>query len=222
MSADVGPPRRLAAIPIETRHMDDERALADAVATLRAGGVVVVPTDTVYGLAALPSDPGAVRKIFLAKGRPANVHLPVMAASLEQVRRLGVAISRDGAALAGRWWPGPLTLALGFDADAPRPAWLEGRLEVAVRVPDHDFLRAVLMQTGVLLVTSANQHGSATPPGAEEAATTLAPHVSLIIDGGRLEVTPSTLVNVGGAVPVIEREGALSETDIAHVLEQSR
>jgi L-threonylcarbamoyladenylate synthase len=78
------------------------------------------------------------------------------------------------------------------------------------------------MQTGVLLVTSANRHGWATPPGAEEAATTLAPHVSLIIDGGRLEVTPSTLVNVGGAVPVIEREGALSEADIAQVLEQSR
>ena len=91
-----------------------------------------------------------------------------------------------------------------------------------MRVPDHDFLRAVLARTGVLLVTSANPHGSATPPGPDEVAQTLAPHVGLIIDGGTLATTPSTLVNVAGVDPVVEREGALSKVEIARALEGVR
>jgi L-threonylcarbamoyladenylate synthase len=207
---------------MQTLHVDDAQALTVAVASLRPGQVVVVPTDTVYGLAARPDDEEAVRTIFRAKGRPMDVHLPVMAASLDQVRPLGVTISPAGAALAARWWPGPLTLAFGFDPDGSRPAWLAERQEVAVRVPDHDFLRAVLAQTGVLLVTSANPHGSATPPGPDEVAQTLAPHVGLIIDGGTLATTPSTLVNVAGVDPVVEREGALSKVEIARALEGVR
>ena len=76
------------------------------------------------------------------------MHLPVLAASLDQVRALGVAFTPAARALARPWWPGPLTLAFGFEPGAPRPAWLAGRDEVAVRIPDHDFLRALLARTG--------------------------------------------------------------------------
>ena len=126
---------------------------------LLQGGVAVVPTDTVYGLAARPEEVDAVRSIYRLKGRPEGMHLPVLAASVDQVRALGVAFTSGAEALARRWWPGPLTLAFGFDPQLERPEWLQGRAEVAVRIPAHNFLRAVLEQTGVLVVTSANRHG---------------------------------------------------------------
>ena len=107
-----------------------------------------MPTDTVYGLAARPDDRDAVQAVYRAKGRPDGMHLPVLAASLDQVRALGVELTEAASALAGRWWPGPLTLAFGFGAGALRPGWLAGRDEVAVRIPDHDFLRGLLRGTG--------------------------------------------------------------------------
>ncbi len=181
-----------------------------AAEVLAAGGVVVVPTDTVYGLAARPEDAGAVQAVYRAKGRPEARPLPVLAANEEQVRALGVAFTPTAAALARRWWPGPLTLAFGFDDTVARPGWLERRDEVAVRVPDHDFLRSLLERTGVLAVTSANSHGAPTPRTAAAASSGLAEPVGLVVDGGTLEDVPSTLVNVRGAEPVVEREGAIS------------
>jgi L-threonylcarbamoyladenylate synthase len=199
----------------------DAAAVGAAAAALRAGQVVVVPTDTVYGLAALPGEARAVRAIYLAKDRPDQLQLPVLAATLGQVRQLGVAFSAAATTLAGRWWPGPLTLAFGFSAGAARPEWLAGRDEVAVRIPAHDFLLALTRLTGVLAVTSANRHGVATPASADEAAAQLAPHVDLAIDGGVLDAVPSTLVNVSGTEPVVEREGAIAGRDIAAALGRS-
>ena len=177
-------------------HATDEEAAAVTAATLR----------------------DAVGRIFLAKARPAHTHLPVLAASLEQVASLGVEFSDAARALAARWWPGPLTLAFGFSATSERPAWLEGRSEVAVRIPDHPFLLDVMTETGVLLVTSANHHGQATAPSAAEAAQALAPHVALIVDGGVLASTPSTLVNVAVDPPVVERQGAIAGDAVADAL----
>jgi L-threonylcarbamoyladenylate synthase len=196
---------------------DDAGAQA-AVDALRGGGVVVVPTDTVYGLAARPADPGAVQAVFDAKGRPGGMHLPVLAASLEQVRALGIELTIAAQTLAERWWPGPLTLAFGFATGAARPAWLNGRDEVAVRIPDHDFLRGLLSETGVLLVTSANPHGAPTPLTADDVAAALGNSVSLIVDGGELTEVPSTLVNVRGANVVVEREGVIAQREIAHAV----
>ena len=196
----------------------DAEGAAAAVEVLCAGEVVVVPTDTVYGLAARPVDAGACAAVYRIKGRPEGMALPVLAASDEQVRALGVAFTAPARALAARWWPGPLTLAFGFDAAAARPPWLEGRTEVAVRVPDHDFLRGLLAETGVLVVTSANRHGAPTPRAAADVAATLGPEVGLVVDGGLLHEVPSTLVNVAGPEPSVEREGAISRTAIAAAL----
>jgi L-threonylcarbamoyladenylate synthase len=202
-----------------TLLVDDTDALTAAAAALLGGEVVILPTDTVYGLAAVPDQARAVHNIFLAKDRPAQFNLPVLASSLDQVRQLGVSFTADAAALAARWWPGPLTMAFGFSEDTERPGWLAHREEVAVRIPDHPFVRALLERTGVLLVTSANRHGSATPPSPDEVAKHLAPHVSLLIDGGTLASTPSTLVNVHQVPSAVEREGAIARQDIASTLE---
>ena len=189
---------------------------------LLQGGVAVVPTDTVYGLAARPVEVAAVRTIYRLKGRPHGMHLPVLAASVDQVRELGVAFTPGAEALARRWWPGPLTLAFGFDPQLDRPDWLQGRAEVAVRVPAHDFLRAVLEQTGVLVVTSANPHGAPTPRTAHEVAGTLGAAVELVVDDGELQDVPSTLVNVNGPAPSVEREGAIARRIIADALQEAR
>ncbi len=199
-----------------TLPVADDATLLAAADALQAGEAIVVPTDTVYGLAAVPHDPSAVQRIFAAKGRPEQVHLPVMAASLEQVRALGVEFGAEAEVLAARWWPGPLTLVLGL---GPHPApWLQGRDEVAVRIPAHDFLLRLIALTGVLLVTSANRHGAPTPPDPQEVADMLVPHVAMIIDGGTLATTPSTLVNVRTGGAVIERQGAIAADDIARTV----
>ena len=197
--------------PLVRTDDDGAQAAADA---LQRGGVVVVPTDTVYGLAARPEDGDAVQAVYRAKGRPGGMHLPVLAASLDQVRALGVEVTATAAALAGRWWPGPLTLAFGFDAGSPRPDWLAGRDEVAVRIPDHDFLRGLLQATGVLLVTSANPHGAPTALAAGDVSASLGESVDLIVDGGELTELPSTLVNVHGEQAVVEREGVIPRAAI--------
>ena len=203
---------------VTTVRAGSDGSLAAAAAVLRSGGLVVLPTDTVYGLAALPHLPDAVRAVFRAKGRPSGMHLPVLAATVEQVRGLGVAFGAAASVLADRWWPGPLTLAFAFDPGSGRPDWLAGRDEVAVRVPDHDFVRALLRETGVLVVTSANPHGTATPLTAEAVSASLGPSVGLVVDGGALTEVPSTVVSLVGREPVVEREGVIRALDIIEAL----
>jgi L-threonylcarbamoyladenylate synthase len=189
-----------------------------AAEVLRGGGLAVLPTDTVYGLAARPEDAEAVGAIYRAKARPEGMHLPVLAASVAQVRALGVTFTPGADVLARRWWPGPLTLAFGFEPGRDRPAWLDGRTEVAVRIPAHDFLQSLLECTGPLVVTSANPHGAPTPLTAQDVTTGLGPCADLVVDGGPLHDVPSTLVNVHAAPPVVEREGAVPHDAITAAL----
>jgi L-threonylcarbamoyladenylate synthase len=206
---------------MRTLRIDDENALGAAAKALRAGEVVLVPTDTVYGLAAMPDRPEAVQRIYLAKDRPEHIPLPMLAGSLGQVRQLGVEFPDTAAILSARWWPGPLTMAFGFSSDSVRPPWLVGREEVAVRIPAQEFLLTLMADTGVLMVTSANRHGEPTSTSAMEAGSHVAPHVDLVLDAGTLTAVPSTLVNVHGRAAVVEREGAISGEAIAAALDGS-
>jgi L-threonylcarbamoyladenylate synthase len=207
------------ATPIVRADRDGQVAAAEG---LGEGVVAVVPTDTVYGLAARPDKTEAVRAVYRLKGRPDGMHLPVLAASVSQVRSLGVRFTPAAEVLARRWWPGPLTLAFGFEPTLERPAWLDGRTEVAVRIPAHDFLRALVEQTGVLLVTSANPHGEPTARTAGEVMNGLGPAVGLVVDGGELQDVPSTLVNVSGPEPSVEREGAIPIHAITEALRDAQ
>jgi L-threonylcarbamoyladenylate synthase len=181
--------------------------VAEAAAALGAGALAIVPTDTVYGLAARPEGAAA---IFDVKRRPRAKALPVLGASIEQLR--AVAVLEGGAsALAARAWPGALTLvvrrAAGFTAD------LGGRDDgtVAVRVPDHPVALELLRSTGPLAVTSANVSGE--PPATTAAAACALAPGAVCLDGGTCDGAPSTVVKLvgdgaGGDVQVL-RQGAL-------------
>jgi len=184
--------------------------LAPAVAWLRGGGIVAMPTDTLYGLAVDIRSVLAVRRLFSAKGRPARAALPLIAANIAQVVACGGQLGAREAALATAFWPGPLSLV----RDAPvwvAPEVHGGHRTVAIRVPDHLVARRLCEAWGEpLSATSANVSG-APPADRAEALGVIADdqHV-LVIDAG---VTPgglpSTLVDVRSARPVLLREGAI-------------
>jgi L-threonylcarbamoyladenylate synthase len=185
---------------------------------LRAGGVALLPTDTVYGLAAHPEHPEAVTRLFALKGRPRSVNLPVMVASPEDVTRLGAVVNGDASALMdSRYFPGPLTLAFGLSPELA-PAWLRGRDEVAVRMPDDARLLAVLRATGPLLVTSANQHQGEVHEKVPDILATLNGEPDVVIDDGPRATVPSTLVNCNCEPPRVERVGAVSAEEIEGIL----
>ncbi|MDR2414721.1 MAG: threonylcarbamoyl-AMP synthase [Odoribacteraceae bacterium] len=188
------------------------------VAVLRAGGVVLLPTDTVYGLAVRPGDEAAIDRLFALKARPREVYLPVMVADAGELEGLGLEMNAGARRLASsRFVPGALTLVLGFRAGAARAPWLEGREEVAVRLPDDAFLLAVLREVGPLLVTSANRHGKSTPGEVREILQELSGVPDLVVERGRGREIPSTVVNCRQEPPAIERQGVVSATDIEKI-----
>lgn len=175
---------------------------------LAKGGVVLLPTDTVLGLAAQPQVTQAVVKLYQLKRRPIERRLPVMVAAASQLDTLGVDVTPAAARLlASRFVPGPLTIALGFSG--AKPDWLAGREEVAVRIPADEFLRAVLAITGPLFVTSANAHGAPTPLDTADALEQLDGSPDLVVAGRAGSTVPSTLVNCHLERPIIERAGAV-------------
>ncbi len=184
---------------------------------LQNGGVILSPTDTVYGLICLPTSDIAIRKIFEMKERPVNRHLPVIVADRQQAgSELPVVWSRQADRLAKAFWPGALTLACGLRENDVK--WLEGRAEVGIRVPDHTYIRKLAGRLGPLLMTSANRHGEDTPHTVAGALASLAGAPSLAIDGGTLSGAPSTLVNVNLPEPRIERAGSIPEQEIERVI----
>ena len=191
---------------------------ARVVESLRSGGIALLPTDTVYGLAVSPEQPDAVRRLGAMKGRPRDRHFPIMVASPDDLLALGIEIDQHAERLlTSEYVPGPLTLALGF-RDRPTVSWLNGRVEVGVRIPDDRRMLRILRETGPLLVTSANKHGH--PPGetVEEVLAQLDILPDVIIDGGRLRTVPSTLVNCRCQPPIVERVGCVPEDEVKKIL----
>jgi len=200
---------------------DDLAARVDEIVrVLERGGVVVLPTDTVYGLAALPSSPGAVERVFALKGRRADVPIAVLCASAAQA--LALADPVPGVEqVAARFWPGPLTLVLprrpGVDLPLGEPVHTIG-----LRVPDHELVRAIAERVGPIATTSANRHGAATPPTAAEAGASLAGEPDLVVDGGRLEATASTVVDATQAPWAVLREGTIGGADVLRIAGTAR
>lgn len=178
--------------------------LDDAVEALLRGDVVVVPTDTVYGLAVAASVAGASARLFEVKARPTDIALPVLVADEHQARTI-VEVSPTAAALMARHWPGGLTIVLprraGFDVDLGGT----GSDTVGVRVPDHPVPVELARRVGPLVTTSANLHGRPTPATAAEVASELG--VAVVIDGGRCAGAPSTVVRVTGTLVEVLRQG---------------
>lgn len=188
-----------------------------AAPVLLAGGVVLLPTDTVYGLAVHPERPEAAERLFRMKGRPGGRNLPIMAASVADAEKLGARVTPEAGRLFAAFAPGPITVAMGVDPGAA-PEWLAGRDEIAVRIPAEPALLALLESVGPLLVTSANAHGVDTPPHAPDVLDQLVEPPDLVIDDGPRPVVPSTLVNCNLPRPAVERVGVVPEADILEAL----
>ncbi|HEY6217607.1 MAG TPA: L-threonylcarbamoyladenylate synthase [Pyrinomonadaceae bacterium] len=192
----------------------------DIVECLENGGVVLLPTDTVYGLAVSPKFDKSIDRLFALKRRPRTVNLPIMVASDAELEPLGFEISESARRLLrSPLIPGSLTLAMGFSSDY-RPHWLIGRDEAAIRIPNDDRLLAVLRRTGPLLVTSANAHSADTPDNIRDILGQLDGAPDLAVDGGTLRTTASTLVNCRLDPPVIERVGVVPESEVVKYLNE--
>jgi L-threonylcarbamoyladenylate synthase len=184
--------------------LEDAGALDAAEAALRAGDAIIVPTDTVYGLAALQASSEA---LYALKGRPDSLPIAVLVESREQAGSL-VEVSGTAGLLAEAFWPGPLTIVLPSRT---------GSDTLGVRCPDHDFTRALARRVGPLAVTSANRHGERTPAMASEAAASLTGEVALVIDGGPCHGVASTVVDATGPEVTIIRAGPIAEEQIRAV-----
>lgn len=195
-------------------------ALERAVRILRRGGLVAMPTETVYGLAADAANPEAIARLYEAKGRPRFNPLIAHVGSLEQARtiaRLGAA----GEALGARFWPGPLTLVAPIAAPAPVCDLARAGLEtLAVRVPDHPVALALLAAFGgPLAAPSANPSGRISPTEAGHVVRDLGDRVDLVLDGGRCaRGIESTIVDVSGGGVALLRPGALASEEIEAVV----
>ena len=199
-------------------HARVREEVARAADRLFAGGVVLLPTDTVYGLAVHPEHDEAITRLFAMKGRPRSVNLPVMISSRDQIRALGGVLSLAAdLLLESKYVPGPLTLAIGTSPPDLAP-WLRGRVEFAVRMPDDERLLAILDTTGPLLVTSANLHSEQVRESVPDILKSLTSEPDLVIDDGNRDTVPSTLVNCRLVPPVVERVGAVPEEEIEAIL----
>ncbi len=183
---------------------DAPAAVAAALEVRAAGGVILLPTETFYGLGCDPGSEGAVARVYALKDRPAGIPLPVLCADWDQVNAL-VEVPEGYRVQLSRSWPGPLTAVLSARRHLPAGGGL-GTL--AVRVPGHPLLRALLYRVGPLTGTSANRHGAPPSVRADDAAGALAGAPDLVLDGGP---TPggsaSTLVDLSGPEPLILRPG---------------
>ena len=191
-----------------------------AAEILRAGGLVAFPTETVYGLGADASSAAAVARLYAAKGRPGNHPVIVHFSSPEHAFKWGSEIPQAARTLAGRFWPGPLTLILKRSAQA-KDFVTGGQDSVGLRVPSHPIAQALLEQFGGgVAAPSANLFGNVSPTSASHVREDLAGKVDLILDGGSSEVgIESTIVDLSGGTPVLLRPGGISKLQLEEVLQ---
>jgi len=202
-------------------ELADPASIAEAVAAIEAGGLVVLPTETVYGIACRPDDGAATARLFAAKRRPARLSLPVLTSSVPEAFELGIP-TPGAATLAEAFWPGPLTMVLArTERSAP---WRLGTdpATIGLRVPDHPVARSLLRATGPLAVTSANASGH--PPAgsvdglldafADAVAVYLVLAEPLPPDGH----PPSTVVDLAHGRLGVVRQGAIAPADLDRIL----
>ena len=189
-----------------------------AVEILKNGGVVAIPTDTLYGLAASAFDEAAVHRVFRLKRRSPSQPLPLLLADPDDVERFAIEIPDAVWPLAERFWPGPLTLVLRRGEAIP-DAVCAGRDTVALRVPDHDVPRSIARSLGAPLTgTSANRSGGPGLTTASAVRDQFSGEVDLVIDGGSaLDGRPSTVLDLSSGRPRILRHGAVAAAKIAEL-----
>lgn len=205
-------------IRVDPRDPDPE-TIRRAAGTLRRGGLVAFPTETVYGLGAAALDPAAVARIFAAKGRPSYNPLIVHVADAGAARALAAEWSPAAERLADAFWPGPLTLVVPRRPGVP-DAVTAGLPSVALRVPAHPVAHALLREAGIpVAAPSANRSTQVSPTTAAHVERSLGGRVELILDAGPTPVgIESTVVSLAGEVPTLLRPGTLSLDEVRGVV----
>jgi tRNA threonylcarbamoyl adenosine modification protein (Sua5/YciO/YrdC/YwlC family) len=188
-------------------------AIKHAAEALRAGDIVGVPTDTVYGLAADPFHTGASDRLFALKRRPRSVELPVLVASQEEALELTIAVPPAARRLMARYWPGALTLVLPRRPDLNADLGVDDAT-IGLRCPGHPVPLALCEAVGPLATTSANRHREPPATTASEVASAFGAGVALILDAGVCNGTASTVVDCTGEEPRLLREGQLPWSDL--------
>ena len=210
------------------RVVDDPAGRDEALAVLRSGGVIALPTDTVYGIAVALETPGGIEQLFAAKSRPPDKAIALLLADVDQAAEIGE-LSDAARLLAGSFWPGGLTIVVPRRTDRPLPAALTGGelapgaiSTVGLRVPGHATPRALAAALGPLPTTSANRSGEPEARDADEIEAILGDAIDLILDGGRSSGgLASTVVDLTGDDPRILRHGAIPEAAIRRSLESA-
>jgi L-threonylcarbamoyladenylate synthase len=205
---DAGSPLRISA--------SDPDAIDDAILAMRTGGIVGLPTETVYGIGVIPR-PEALKALVEAKQRPEEKGIALLLDDLAQVEGL-VAIPEPAQRLAARYWPGPLTLVLPLlDPGSVPVAVTGGRTTLGLRIPDHPLPRALAQALGPIAVTSANRSGEPPATTADELIASVGHSLALVIDDGPVRGgVASTVVAVDEAGNVrVLREGALSAAAVS-------
>ena len=195
-----------------------ESGLAAAALAVQRGQLVVLPTDTVYGLGADAFDPASVRRLLAAKGRGRDMPPPVLVSAHSTLDALAVGVPSWARSLVQELWPGPLTLVC---RQQPSLQWDLGdtRGTVAVRMPDHEVALALLSRTGPLAVSSANRTGLEAATDAEQAQSMLGEAVEVVLDGGRSPgPVPSTIVDATGSTGRLLRLGAIELERLNEIL----
>ena len=196
-----------------------ESAVEAAAVAVQQGELVVLPTDTVYGIGADAFDPVAVRDLLAAKGRGREMPPPVLVSAATTLDALAVRVPAYARTLVEKFWPGPLTLVCHQQSSLQ---WDLGdtRGTVAVRMPDHEVALAILERTGPLAVSSANKTGMPAATDADQAIEMLGDEVALVVDAGESPGgEASTIVDVTGHPGRVLRRGALSLEQLNEVLE---
>lgn len=204
----------------EVLQADHPVALQHAVDVLVNGGLVVFPTDTVYGLAALPSNPDFIERLFVVKGRDSSRAIAVLIGSIEDLSKVSPDPGEIATRLAKHFWPGPLTIIV------PRhpalPDILSLKPTIGVRMPDHPVALKLLRRAGPLAVTSANLSGKENTTTVEEVLAQLDSRVHLVLDGGKTPGgLPSTVIDCTTPELKILREGPISKDEIESFLTSS-
>ena len=192
-----------------TRLADRERGVAAAVDAVRRGDLVVLPTDTLYGIGTDAFKPWAVTTLLTAKGRGRDTPPPVMIGSRRTLDGLVLSLPKSARDLVEAFWPGPLTILVRY---APSLQWDLGDTggTIAVRMPLHPVALEVLRETGPMAVAGASRVGQSMPRTAEEAKDQFGYMVNVYLESGpSTDAVPSTIVDVTGEVPVLVRGGAL-------------
>ena len=207
-------------MPTEVIHANRRGVVRRAADVLRAGGLVAFPTDTVYGLAAMPTDRAAVARIYQVKGRNAGRPISLLLSDADRLAEVAVA-PQGTRPLMRRFWPGGLTLVFQKTAAVVEEVSLGPT--IGVRIPDLPLARELIRAAGgILAVTSANRSGELSPLTAAEVLEQLGEQIELLIDGGPCRGgVPSTVLDCTVWPPVILRHGVIAESEIRAVLDRA-